>query len=382
MRKLYWKPTRTSWHIHVVIAIVAIICISSVEIFRIKIKKPYYNEKIKAAQLMDNALKTLKKYRLDQKVLPIDPEVDPLGSGMIGTLISPITSNAGVREAKLATVNPNWAAVMVDLLGKAGVKSGDTIAAGFSGSFPSLNIAVLCAAQVMNLKVVAISSASASTWGANIPEFSWLDMERILFENRVLSYRSVAASLGGSQDRAIGMSKEGREMLKLIIANNSLELIFEKDEQSNLDKRMAIYNEKSGSAQIKAFVNVGGGTVSVGTRIGKQLFKPGLTKDAGMDELAIDSVMSRFAKDGVPVIHMTKINVLAQKYGIPYEFTSIPRPGEGELFSSHVYNMYIVGASLIVIIAMLVFLIKMGYGGRLFSFESAKRDKNSSEPMV
>lgn len=382
MKKLYWKPTRTSWHIHVVIAIVAVFCISSVEIFKIKIKKPYYQEKIKAAQLMDNALKTLKKYRLDQKIFPIDPEVDPLESGMIGTLISPITSNAGVREAKLATVNPNWAAVMVDLFGKAGVKSGDTVAAGFSGSFPSLNIAVLCAAQVMNLKVVAISSASASTWGANIPEFSWLDMERILNENRIISNRSVAASLGGSQDRAIGMSKEGREMLKLIVANNSMELIFEKDEQSNLDRRMAIYNEKSGDAPIKAFVNVGGGTVSVGTRIGKQLFKPGLTKDPGMDELAIDSVMSRFGKDGVPIIHMTKINVLAQKYGIPFEFTTIPRPGEGALFSSYVYNKIIVSAALLVIIAMLIFLIKMGYGGRLFSFESAKKDKSSSEPMV
>lgn len=382
MKKLYWKPTRTSWHVHVVIAIVAVICISSVEIFKVKIKKPYYQEKMKAAQLMDTALKTLKKYRLDQKILPIDPEVDPVESGIIGTLISPITSNAGVREAKLATVNPNWAAVIVDLFGKAGVQKGDTVAAGFSGSFPALNIAVLSAAQVMNLKVVAISSASASTWGANIPEFSWLDMERILNENRIISNRSVAASFGGSQDRATGMSKEGREMLRNIVANNSIELIFEKDEQANLDKRMAIYNEKSGGAPIKAFINVGGGTVSVGTRIGKQLFKPGLTKDPGMEELAIDSVMSRFGKEGVPIIHMTKVSVLAQKYGIPFKFTTIPRPGEGALFSSYVYNKIIVSISLFVIIAMLIFFIKMGYGGRLFSFESAKKDKSSSEPMV
>lgn len=382
MKKLYWKPTRTSWHIHVVIAIVAVLSIASVEIFKIKIKKPYYQDKIKAAQLMDTALKTLKKYRIDRNIFPIDPEVDPVGSGMIGTLISPITSNAGVREAKLATVNPNWAAVMVDLFGKAGVKNGDTIAAGFSGSFPSLNIAVLCAAQVMNLKVVAISSASASTWGANIPEFSWLDMERILNENRIITNRSVAASFGGSQDRAIGMSKEGREMLGKIIEYNGVELIFEKEEQMNLDKRMAIYNEKSGDAQIKAFVNVGGGTVSVGTRIGKELFKPGLNKNPGMEELAIDSVMSRFGKDGIPIIHMTKISMLAQKYGIPFEFTTIPRPGEGALFSSYVYNKIIVSISLVVIIAMLIFFIKMGYGGRLFSFESSKKEKGNSEPMV
>ncbi|HSW59978.1 MAG TPA: poly-gamma-glutamate system protein, partial [bacterium] len=278
MKKVYWKPAKTSWQIHVIIAIVSLICIASVELFKIKIKKSNYQEKVKAAQLMDSSIKVLRKYRLE-KIGPIDQEIDPVDSGIIGTLITPITSNSGVREAKLATVNPNWAAVMIELFKKADIKNGDTIAAGFSGSFPALNIAVLSAAQVMNLKVVAISSAAASTWGANIPDMSWLDMERILNENKLISNRSAAASLGGSQDRAIGMSKEGKELLRKIIERNGAELIFAKDEQTNLDTRMSIYNQKSGDAPIKAFVNVGGGTISVGTRIGKQLFSPGLNKN-------------------------------------------------------------------------------------------------------
>ncbi len=381
MKKVYWKPAKTSWQIHVIIAIVSIICIASVELFRIKIKKSNYQEKVKAAQLMDSSIKVLKKYRLE-KIGPIDSEVDPVDSGIIGTLITPITSNSGVREAKLATVNPNWAAVMIEIFDKAGIKDGDTIAAGFSGSFPALNIAVLSAAQVMKLKVIAISSAAASTWGANIPDMSWLDMERILNENKLISNRSVAASLGGSQDRAVGMSKEGKELLRKIIERNGVELIFAKDEQTNLDTRMSIYNQKSGDAPIKAFVNVGGGTISVGTRIGKQLFKPGLNKHPDYEALQIDSVMTRFAREDIPVIHMTKIRALSERYGLPYTFSTIPRPGDGALFSSYVYDKIIVSISLLIIISLLVVFIKMGYGGRIFSFDSSKKEKGNSEPMV
>jgi len=381
MKKLYWKPTTASWQIHIIIAIVSILCIASVEIFKTKIKKSNYQEKVKAAQLMADSIKTIKKYRVD-KIGPIDVEIDPTESGIIGTLITPITSNSGVREAKIATVNPNWAAVMIDILRKAGIEKGDTVAAGFSGSFPALNIAVLSAAQVMNLKVISITSAAASTWGANIPDLSWLDMERILNDSKLITNRSVAASLGGSQDRATGMSKEGKELLRKIIERNGAELIFAKDEKTNLDTRMAIYNEKSGDAPIKAFINVGGGTVSVGTRIGKQLFSPGLNKKVDLEALEIDSVMTRFAKDDIPVIHMTKIRALAEKYGIPYTFTTIPRPGEGALFSSFVYDRKIVLLSLIVIVVMLIVFIKMGYGGRVFNFDSSKKDKESSGPMV
>ena len=381
MKKLYWKPTTASWQIHIIIAIVSMLCIASVEIFKTKIKKSNYQEKVKAAQLMADSIKTIKKYRVE-KIGPVDIEIDPTESGIIGTLITPITSNSGVREAKIATVNPNWAAVMIDILRKAEIEKGDTVAAGFSGSFPALNIAVLSAAQVMNLKVISITSAAASTWGANIPDLSWLDMERILNDSKLITNRSVAASLGGSQDRATGMSKEGKELLRKIIERNGAELIFAKDEQTNLDTRMAIYNEKSGDAPIKAFINVGGGTVSVGTRIGKQLFSPGLNKRVDLEALEIDSVMTRFAKDDIPIIHMTKIRALAEKYGIPYTFTTIPRPGEGALFSSFVYDRWMVSLSLLIIVVMLIVFIKMGYGGRVFNFDSSKKDKESSGPMV
>jgi poly-gamma-glutamate system protein len=380
MKKLYWKPTRTSWYIHISIAIISICFIASVETFQVKVKKRNYRDKIKAAKLMKNAMGMIKKYRISN-IGPVDPESDPLDSGMVGYLVSSITSNSGDHDAKLATLNPNWAAVMISLFKKASVKKGDTIAIGLSGSFPAFNIAVLSACEVMELKPIVISSASASTWGGNIPELSWLDMEKLLFESRIISNRSVAASMGGGKDRGIGMSKKGRELLKEIISRNGMEYIDEKQEKENLDKRMSIYMEHSDEEMIKAFVNVGGGTISVGTKIGKKLFKSGLNLHPPYKALQIDSVMTRFAKEGVPVIHISGIRKLAEKYKMPFELKSIPRPGDGALFSSFEYNMTLVYISLIVIIGLLVFLVKMGFGSRIFSGR-LKKEKGGNEPMV
>jgi hypothetical protein len=177
------------------------------------------------------------------------------------------------------------------------------------------------------------------------------------------------------------MSNSGREYLKKIITRNNLEFIDEKQEKENLDKRMSIYMTNSGEEGIKAFINVGGGTISVGTKIGKKLFKSGLNLHPPYKALSIDSVMTRFAREGVPVIHISGIRKIAEKYGITYELKEIPRPGEGALFSSYVYNMTFVYISLFSIIGLLVFLVKLGFGSRIFA-SNTKKEKGSREPMV
>ena len=59
---------------------------------------------------------------------------------------APFVTNTGSLEAKRTTLNPNWAAVVVQLLFDAGVERGGTIAIGVSGSFPALNLAAFSAA--------------------------------------------------------------------------------------------------------------------------------------------------------------------------------------------------------------------------------------------
>jgi poly-gamma-glutamate system protein len=169
---------------------------------------------------------------------------------------------------------------------------------------------------VLRLKVIAISSVAASNWGANIPELTWLDLERILHEQGLTSHRSVAASLGGEGDKALGMKQESREMLRSAIKRNGVRLIEIDTLKENIDKKISIYKEFSEGKRISAYVNVGGGTVAVGSVKGKKLYQPGLNKKPLAEALRVDSVMSRFAREGIPVIHIVYIDRLAEKYGL------------------------------------------------------------------
>ncbi len=382
MRKVYWRPTRILWQIHLLLAIVAIIALFSVENFKVQVKQPYYKEKLEAAKIMKRGMEVIKEYRL-KYIAPIDTETDPLESGMIGVLISPISSDSGVLQAKQATINPNWAAAMVEMLKKADVQEGDVIAVGVSGSFPALNIATLAAAEALKLKPVIISSVAASTWGANLPMLTWPDMEAVLNQTSIITSHSVAASLGGTQDRAVGVSVRGKELLLQTIERNKLELISKKDEEENIDTRMAIYREYAEGKPIKAYVNVGGGTISVGTKIGKQLYRSGYNGKVSTRALMIDSVMSRFAREGIPVIHMSGIRKIAEKFHMPYDIIeSMPRPGEGALFSFYEYNMTLVVVMLLLLVGLLVFFIKTSAGQRIFSSTKSSGGKDRPEPMV
>ena len=101
-----------------------------------------------------------------------------------------------------------------------------------SGSFPALNLAAFVAADVLELEVVSIASAGASSWGANIPGLSWLDMESVLSKAEILSHRSIAASLGGTRDRALGVSAAGKRRLREAIERNGLLFLETQSEQS------------------------------------------------------------------------------------------------------------------------------------------------------
>jgi poly-gamma-glutamate system protein len=132
----------------VVITILAIIGLLCVEFFKVKIKQSYYIEKIRAATAMKSGMEVIKEYRISN-IGSLDTDADPAHSGMIGAAMSPITSSTGYLTAKQTTMNPNWAAVVEDMLKRAKAKEGDTIALGLSGSFPAINLAALAAVEAL-----------------------------------------------------------------------------------------------------------------------------------------------------------------------------------------------------------------------------------------
>jgi len=376
MKKLYWRPQRTSARILSFLAVTATIGMVSVETFRVREIQPHYKEKLAASRLARQAFQLVKKERL-RKGIFLDPEADPARSGLIGQLISPVTTNTGHLGAKQATINPNFAAVVVHLLKRAGVNEGDGVAVGLSGSFPALNINVLAALQTLKVRPYIVSSAGASQWGANIPSFMWPDIESLLFRNRLISFRSLAVSPGGIDDRALGLSREGKQMIEQAILRNGLTPMEVKSYLDGLEQRMAIYRDHAEQADIRAYINVGGGTTSVGTHVGKHLFRPGLNRRAPRGA-NIDSVMIRFASRGLPVIHLTQITELCQRYGLPPAPTQIPPLGEGKIFSREVYNLYLAGGVLAGLVIMLFAFLRTDWGYRLFP--AHRNDDTSARP--
>src|SRR5690606_28246145 len=123
------------------------------------------------------------------------------------------TSNTGHLPAKALSTNPNYAAVIVAMLKRAGVEKGSVVAMGVSGSFPALNTSAYAALQTLEVRPIIVVSVSGSAWGATDPQYTWLDMERTLYEKRLISFRAAAGSRGGIGDRGFGISKRGRAPL-------------------------------------------------------------------------------------------------------------------------------------------------------------------------
>lgn len=384
MKRLYWRLSKASWQVYVLTAFLAILGLTAVETFKVEIKQPFYEEKLKAAKIMHDGLNLIKFHRVNnlKKTAFHDDTVDPKKSGLIGVLTSPITSSPGNLQAKRASVNPDWAAVIVDMLKNAGVKQGDTVAMGFSGSFPAINLAALSAAEALKLKCILITSVASSSWGANMPELTWLDMENILYLNLIISTKSIAASLGGSADQAKGMTEEGKKIIQGAMLKNAISpLSSAKTRKENLDSRMALYQKYAEGKPITGYINVGSGSISVGGDTGKKLFNPGLNLKVKPEMLQVDSVMSRFIQQNIPVIQMWPISSLTQKYEFPLSTAKLPLIGESKIFKKTGYLNSLVIGVLIFLILTLYVLIRLDIGYCIFN-QRQRRSKSFPEPMV
>lgn len=398
MKKIYWRPREISRPALILIAILSIAGLMIVERWKVSNRQPFFEEKRAAAVLAQQAFDVIKAER-EEIGPPIEPTIDPTESGLIGVPMSPVTTVSGEVSAKQTSVNPNFAAVIVEMLKEADVQAGDVVAVGCSGSFPALNICTYAACEVLGVKPLVISSASASQWGANVPALLWPDMERVLRQKAIFpDFKSIACSIGGYQDRGLGLTEEGLKLVKQSIESNGLqpfriaESIAESAQESlaalqadfmaNIDERMKLYQDAAQGQPIKAYINVGGGTVSVGRNIGKLMFRPGVNKRPPRHVRDIDGVMPRFINQGIPVLHVVHINALADRYGMPLEPVTRPPIGSGGVFYGIDYSKPLVIGVLAFILLSLYGFIRSDVGFRLLrTARSSKRDA-PPEPMV
>ena len=367
-----------------VLSLLALLALIAVENGKIDVKQNWYDEKLEAARLSQTAADCLKNYRLENGVF-IDAINDPNQTALIGQEYTLVTTDRGYIDAKLSSTNPNFAALIVQFLKEAGVEEKDNVAVALTGSFPGLNIAVMAAIETLNLKPIIITSVGSSNFGANDPYFTWLDMEKVLYESNVFRHKSVAASIGGGFDEGRGLSPQGRDLIIQAIERNKIDFIREKHLEKSITRRMEIYEEHSKGRPIKAFINVGGGIASLGNTVNGQLIPPGLNENLPVRNFPVRGVIIEMGKAEIPIIHIMNIKQLLAKYGLPYSPVPMPEPGEGGIFVHRQYNLIItaIATLFLVIVIVLVYLSEQKFhrlGTDLVPIQKANRaEKDDTE---
>ncbi|NBD95999.1 MAG: poly-gamma-glutamate system protein [Gammaproteobacteria bacterium] len=355
-QRLYWRPSDIPTSALLLLAVAAIAALVVVETFTRQEASDYYDEMLDASRLVQQSIETLRPVR--GRIEPINPDVDPLRSGLIGIASSPTTSNSGHLEAKQATINPNWAAVVIRLLAEAGVQPGDHVAVAVSGSFPALNLAVYAALESMQATPVAIVSGSASQWGANVPGFAWMDITRELRNAELIDIRAQAATLGGIEDRGIGLNERGIQLIRNAAEEAGVELIVPDNYEAAVAERIRIYNQGAAGAPIAALVNVGGGTATTGPESIDHYFGSGLLRTAPSAAFRVPSVMGHFLQEGVPVINFSGIRSLSTQFDLPYPPQRMESVGSGGVYRAESYQRWLAALMIVLLLGLTALIMR------------------------
>lgn len=291
-----------------------------------------YEIKLLAAEKLQGWMDSVRTYK-QEAGLALTP-YDTHGTGMIGDEYTPITTSLGSEEAKRTTANADMAALLVQMLTEAGVKAGDTIGAGFSGSFPTLNLAVLAACEVMDVKVIYIASMGASTFGANQPEFTFPDMVCRLYLDGKLQTPPALITPGGDYDCGGEMFEEEKQAaLARIEVYGVADIMQQRDFAANLKAREALYDTLG---PISCFVGVGGNITTIGLE--EDTMKAGVLAPYTVTAVREgDGLLQYYNARGLPVLHLLNIKQLAAQYSLPFDPETIAPPGQSALYYHTVY---------------------------------------------
>jgi len=317
-----------------------------------------WRTKLRAVELMESAERTILAAKRERGV-SVDPRNDPALSGVVGPEFTLLTTDRGAQASKSLAAHPNFAAAVTQMMLRAGVREGDLVAVGMTGSLPGLNLAVLSACRAIGAQPLIVTSAGSSMFGATDPEMTWLDMEAVVAGRGLWPYRSLAASLGGGGDVGRGLSPAGRQILADAIERSGARPL---DPASVLDavrQRVALYDSVAAARgrPIRLYVNVGGGLASLGGSQNARLIPPGLSRRLALRNYPNRGVINVLGERGIPVLHLLEVERLAREYDITDRGANPERTGEGTLFVRYRYNRWVVAAAaLLVMLANLLVL--------------------------
>ena len=297
-------------------------------------KEPTYgfDLKKKAVNIMENSIELLRSEFITRNINAGEDSLS-YGSFLIGPRTSLIQTTAGSLISKQSVLNPDFSAMITEMLIELEINNGDKVAVSYTGSYPGANLAVLSALEALDVSAIIISSCGSSEYGATHPEFTWIDMEKYLSNSKIFSNSSTLASIGGGFDLGTQLGTQGNKVCESSIYNNKIELLNIDNASENIQKRRNHYT--SGRDEISLFINVGGGVYSTGDSLQRSSVPVGIIYPGDFPGNHDGTVIERFLNLGIPVININHINLLSEWYELPYPLKRNYRYGEGSLFYSN-----------------------------------------------
>ena len=317
-----------------------------------------------AARQMERCMEEIKALK-ERRGIEINPSEDIHGTGLIGTDYTPITTTLGSLEAKRTTANPDMAALCVRLFTQAGIKRGSSVGCSFSGSFPAMNIAALCALDAIGAHVVYMSSIGASTYGANQVELTSPEMLHHLYLNGFINNDCAVISMGGEKDLGLDMNIAGfpgddEAFQAMLDRYAKAGLVITKIEgiENNISWR------KSYFGAIDCFVNVGS-NVTATRNLDNSLGCGVLAKPGALHAEPADGLVLQYLSEGVPVVHLLDIKTLCARNGLPFDPAVLPVLGTSSLYFDTQLPIVLLVSGLCLITFLLVL---MRFPGKLLAF--------------
>jgi poly-gamma-glutamate system protein len=309
-----------------------------------------YPEMCSAAQQMTATFPVIAEAR-GQAGYAVDPVVDPLASGFIGIEFSPVTTTLGELRAKQLSTSPDFAAMIVKWLASQKPDPGATVVIHGSGSFPALLTAAIIACETIGVEPLILTSAGASSFGANLNGFLYWDMERVLFEQGLIQHRTVFATAGGTGDNGSSFWPGGLEEVVEAGRRNGLEIRYPESLQQSIDTKLEFIDTRG---PVAALINIGGNHAAQGHS--SRPFPAGFFQAGAQPDSSGDGLLAVISKRGIPVAHLLQLRPLAVSAGISPELGNY-RAGKSGLYYTKKTARTVTSLALVIILAG-IFLVQ------------------------
>ena len=228
----------------------------------------------------------------------------------------------------------------------------------FSGSFPGIDLAAVCAADAMGLRIVYSAAVGASFYGANIPEYTAPEMLMTAYEAGLIGAAPALVTMGGENDAGANMTgalmeeTEEIEAVKARLAAEGLAVT----PVASLDEAVRLRLGICGNPA--AFVNVGGNVAGIGRNAFALENSYGILAPQRIRLNEGSGLMEYYLNEGIPVISFLNIKKLCLEYGIAFDPDRLPEPGTEGVYYERRYDRGLIAAAGAVTFAALILIEK------------------------